>query len=57
MLICALVKSGTSRPMQRSKVMPISSFPDLFLKWDDNNKLDLKALRLKAITLLALQQC
>ncbi|KAL4239635.1 hypothetical protein ACF0H5_000444 [Mactra antiquata] len=54
MLICALVKSGTSRSMQRSKVMPSSSFHDLFLKWEDNNTLDIKALRLKAITLLTL---
>jgi hypothetical protein len=34
--------------------MPTSSFHDLFLKWEDNNTLDIKALRLKAITLLAL---
>jgi hypothetical protein len=46
MLICALVKLGTSRPMQRSKVMPISSFHDLFLKREDNYTLDIKALRL-----------
>ena len=52
--VCALVKSGTSVPMTRSKVMPIRNFHDLFLGWDENKELDLKSLRLKVITLLAL---
>lgn len=54
MLITALIKSGTTLPMKRSKVMPIGNFHDLFLSWDDNDRLDIKSLRLKAITLLAL---
>lgn len=54
MLVTGLVKSGTVAPMVRSKVMPIQSFHDLFNGWPCNEDLDLKRLRLKAITLLAL---
>lgn len=54
MLLSALVKSGTFAPMSRSKVMPVHKFNNLFLSWGDNQLLDLKSLRLKAITLLAL---
>ena len=54
MLITALVKSGTSVPMLRSKVMPVSHFHDLFMNWSGNDALNLRSLRLKAITLLAL---
>ena len=54
MFITALVKSGTSVPMLRSKAMPVGHFHDLFMNWADNDALDLKSLRLKAITLLAL---
>ena len=54
MLLTTLVKSGTSEPMARSKVMPIQNFHDLFMKWPDNESLDIKSLRLKVITLLAL---
>lgn len=52
-LFTALVKSGTRRPMERSKAMPMGPFHDLFQKWD-NATLSEKALRLKTITLLAL---
>ena len=56
LLITALVKSGTSLPMQRSQVhvMPIEPFRDLFLRWPSNSELTVKDLRLKTITLLAL---
>jgi len=54
MLITGLIKSGTSVPMNRSKVMPVQSFHDLFLSWPDNSLLSVKDLRLKAITLLAM---
>ena len=54
MLITALIKSGTQQPMTRSKVMPVTPFADLFRKWPDNEKLSLKQLRLKTITLMAL---
>ena len=52
MFITALVKSGTSVPMLRSKAMPVGHFHDLLMNWADNDALDLKSLRLKAITLL-----
>ena len=54
LLITALVKSGTSLPMQRSQVMPIEPFRDLFLRWPSNSELAVKDLRLKTITLLVL---
>ena len=53
-LIVALIKSGTKAPATKTPVMPIKPFHDLFLKWDHNNKLTLKDLRLKSICLLAL---
>ena len=49
LLQSALIKSGTTIPMSRSKVMPIAPFRNLFLSWEP-----VKELRLKAITLLAL---
>ena len=49
----ALVKSGTTVPMQRSKAMPISAFADLFHSWPDNGDLDISRLRMKCLTLLA----
>lgn len=52
-LVVALVKSGTSQPRQRSAVLPIQPFHDLFLRWPDNELLSIKDLRLKCITLLA----
>jgi hypothetical protein len=53
-LIIALIKCGTTAPMNRSRAMPVQAFHDLFLGWPDNSALDLKRLRLKTITLLAL---
>lgn len=53
-LISALVKSGTTMGMNRSSVMPIQPFTELFLAWPDNQTLSLKDLRAKCITLLAL---
>ena len=53
-LISGLIKSGTTVPMTRTPVMPISPFQDMFRSWPDNFKLSLSQLRLKAITLLAI---
>ena len=53
-LVDALIKTGTYTPMQRSKVMPIEPFRELFRQWPENAQLCIKELRLKAITLLAL---
>jgi len=53
-LITALEKSNTQEPMTRSSVMPVQPFVTLFQSWGENDNLDLKQLRLKAITLLAL---
>jgi hypothetical protein len=53
-LVQALTKSGTIMTMQKSQVMPIKNFCDLFYSWPRNELLDIKRLRLKAITLLAL---
>lgn len=53
-MIQGLIKSGTFKPMERSKTMPRQPFVDLFLQWPDNEQLELEKLRLKAITLMAL---
>ena len=53
-LTTALIKSGTAQPMLRQKPMPISAFRHLFDLLGDNDKLCLKYLRLKTVTLLAL---
>jgi integrase len=50
----ALVKSGTVKPMEKSKVMPVKAFTDLFKSWPDNQRLSIRDLRLKAITLMAI---
>ena len=34
-LIVALVKSCTLKPMEHSKVMPVSAFSDLFTGWEE----------------------
>ncbi|KAJ8042572.1 hypothetical protein HOLleu_09351 [Holothuria leucospilota] len=54
MLVEALVKSGTKKPMHRSQVMPIAPFRELFTRWPNNDQLSIKDLRLKTITLMAL---
>ncbi len=53
-LVDSLVKSATLSPMLRTDVMPISPFVDMFMGWPDNQSLDIKRLRLKALCLLAL---
>ena len=53
-LITALVKSGTVAVRERSQVIPVQQLRDLFSKWPDNTSLDIKRLRQKCITLLAL---
>ena len=50
----ALTKSGTKSPMQKTPVMPVDLFHDLFNGWPDNDNLSVKDLRLKAVCLLAL---
>ena len=53
-LVTGLIKSGTTAPMQRSKVMPVEPFKRLFRKWNVNEILKIESLRLKCVTLLAL---
>ena len=53
-LTTALVKSSTSEPMNKSRVMPVEPFYKLFGSWGDNLDLSLDKLRLKTISLLAL---
>ncbi len=50
----ALVKAYSTTPMERSNVMPVSAFTNMFLSWGDDDMLSIKDLRLKTITLLAL---
>ena len=54
LLLTGLVKTGTTEPMKRTSAMPVEPFVQLFSDWPPNEKLDIKRLRLKAITLLAL---
>ena len=53
-LVEGLVKSGTTEPMRRTKVLPVKPFMELFRKWGDNGDLSIWALRLKTLTLLSL---
>jgi hypothetical protein len=53
-LTTGVIKSGTTKPMCRSKVMPIQPFCSLFESWRDNDQLTIKDLRLKCIALLSL---
>ena len=53
-LCVALVKSGTTNPSSRTRVMPCKPFHDLFLSWGPDDTLSTKELRLRAVTLLAL---
>ena len=53
-LIQGLIRSNTTRPRERTKIMPVESFVSLFSKWNDNHILSIACLRQKAITLLAL---
>ena len=53
-LMIGLIKSSTTRPLQRSKVMPLERFSELFLSWPGNYLLTVDKLRLKCIVLLAI---
>ena len=53
-LVVALVKSGTTEPAKRTRVMPVKPFMDMFLTWKDNSDISIKDLRLKTVTLMAL---
>ncbi len=50
----SLLKSSTSISLAKSHLMPAKNFIKLFKSWTDNNMLDIKRLRLKALTLFAL---
>ena len=51
--VLGIIKSSTNSHRTKSNVMPIEKFTNYFHKLD-NNKIDIKILRLKCITLLAL---
>lgn len=53
-LVTALIKSHTFNPRKASKVMPTEAFKKLFMSWEENDRLTIKQLRLKALSLLAL---
>lgn len=53
-LKAALIKSGTTAPMRRSKAMPTQPFIDLFHSWPANEYLQTCHLRSKCLALLAL---
>ena len=53
-MVQALVKSGTTKSRKRSKIIPVDSLLDMFRSWPANDLLDIKRLRLKVLTLLAL---
>ena len=53
-LVKGLVESGTHAPMACSKAMTFKNFHDLLKAWPENEKLNIKDLHLKSITLLAL---
>ena len=50
----ALIKSGTKSPMQKTPVMPVDAFFQLFNGWPNNDMLSIKDLRLKTVCLFAL---
>lgn len=53
-MVQALIKSSTTAPRKRSKVLPVTVLLDFFRAWPNNNELDTKRLRMKTLTLLAL---
>ena len=53
-LITALIKTGTVKPMKRSRPMPIEAFVKYFRELGPESELSLKDLRRKTVTLLAL---
>ena len=52
--ITALIKSSTRAARERSGVIPVAPLRNLFLNWPPSTQLDIKRLRLKCITLMAL---
>ena len=52
--ITALIKSGTKNVRPKSNVIPVSVLRNMFYEWPDNFRLDVKRLRMKCISLLAL---
>ena len=52
-LVTGLIKSGTTEPMKRSRIMPVKPFLTLFEQWKGNWGLTLEQLRLKCLSLLA----
>lgn len=52
--IKALIKTRTTRPAGRTKIMPLEPFARLFAKWGRNESLSTLRLRQKALTLLAI---
>ena len=53
-LVSGLIKCEMTRPMQRSKAMPIKPFMEMFQVWPGNWFLTIEDLRLKCISLMAL---
>ncbi len=53
-VIDGLIKSKTVSPLQRSRVLPVLPFVKLFTSWVEDTNLTLENLRLKSVTLLAL---
>ena len=50
----ALTKTQSESPRIYTEVMPIEPFRDLFRRWPENEHLDIRRLRIKTLTLLAL---
>ena len=53
-LVTALIKTGTVKPMKRTRPMPVEAFVKYFRELGPDCKLSLKDLRRKTVTLLAL---
>ena len=53
-LVTGLIKTGTTKPARRTESMPVEPFARMFESWPDNELLSIKDLRLKCITLVAL---
>lgn len=53
-LVTSLIKSQTLLPRIKTPVMPVNAFHKLFSHWLCDEKLTLKDIRMKAITLMAL---
>ena len=52
--VTALIKSQTTKPAGRTKIMPIKPIIDMFKSWATNDTLSIIHLRQKAVTLLAI---